>query len=344
MKAYQLIEQGTPGRFEYRDAPVPEPGPSEVVIRVGVCGLNHIDLWLESAGLPLPIDLPRIPGGELAGRVERVGRDVTGWKTGDRVAVQSNLFCGECEFCEQGEESLCLKGQLVGVTCDGGLAEEVVVPARSLMRLPGGVGVEASAALTLAGSTAMHMLTNRVTVREGDWVLVMGASSGVGSAAIQIARELGAQVITTGSTLEKRRLGERLGAEVAVDSSRADWPKEVRRITDRRGVDVVVEHIGGPVLNQCLDCLGRGGAIVTCGATAGREIQLNLWPFFVKQHRLIGSYGRTHADMETTLAWVAEGRLKPVIDSVFPLEKAGQAFERLRSRQALGKVLVRVEA
>jgi len=340
MQAFQLTEHGSPGRFELQDVPDPQPGPEDVVVRVHACGLNHLDLWLETAGLPVPLKLPRTPGGEIAGVVEAVGPQVTVWEPGDRVAVQSNLFCGECEFCRRGDESLCLKGELLGVTRDGGFAEKVRVPARALVRMPDGVDFTTAAALTLAGSAAMHMLTQRTQVRQDDWVLVMGGASGVGSAAIQIARGLGARVITTGSTEEKRRLGESLGAEKAVDSTAADWPLQVRHLTARRGVDLVVEHVGGEVLKQCFDTLARGGTIVTCGATAGRTVEINLWPLFVKQQRLIGSYGRNRADIQATLEWAEKDFLKPVIDRTYPLAAAASAFERLRSRQALGKLVV----
>src|SRR5213075_1107176 len=171
MNAFQLMAQGSPGKFERRALPDPQPGPGEVVVQVEACGLNHIDLWTEAAGLPIPIQLPRIPGGEVAGRVADIGPDVTGWKRGEPVAVQSNIFCGQCEFCRRGDESICLFGKLLGVDLDGGFAEKVVVPARTLVRLPAGLDLEAAAALTLAGSTAMHMLTNRAQVRKGDWVL-----------------------------------------------------------------------------------------------------------------------------------------------------------------------------
>ena len=344
MKAIQLVAQGNPGKFELRDLPDPQPQAGEVVIQVKACGLNHLDLWLENAGLPLKVSLPRIPGGEVAGVISAVadgGVASAGnpWRPGDRVAVQSNLFCGECEFCRKGEESICLKGGLLGVTRDGGFAEKVSVPASSLVKLPEGVDFETSAALTLAGSTAMHMLTNRAQVRNGDWVLVMGGASGVGSTAIQIAKNFGAIVITTGSTEAKRRLAQELGADFVLDSN-TDWPAEIRQLTKKCGVDLVVEHVGGEVLRKCFECLARGGTIVTCGATAGREVQFNLWPFFVKQHRLIGSYGRNRADIQATLEWAAAGKLKPVIDSVVPLEKTAGAFARLRARQVRGKLLI----
>ena len=216
-----------------------------------------------------------------------------------------------------------------------------MVPARSLVPLPEEVDFESSAALTLAGSTAMHMLTRRAELRKDDWVLVIAGASGVGSAAIQIARQLGARVISTGSTGAKRALAQRLGAEFTIDSSNATWPAEVRQLTDRHGVDLVIEHVGGDVLLKCFECLARGGTIVTCGATAGRDVRLNLWPFFVKEQRLIGSYGRNRADILATLDWAAAGRLKPVIDSVFTLDKVVPAFTRLRSRSVLGKVVIK---
>jgi 2-desacetyl-2-hydroxyethyl bacteriochlorophyllide A dehydrogenase len=342
MKAAQLMAHGAPGKFSIHEIPNPSPGPGEALVEVHACGLNHLDLWLEEGGLPVKVPLPRTPGGEISGRVSEVGKDVQDWKPGDAVAIQSNIFCGECEFCRRGDESLCLLGELLGVQRDGGFAEYVVAPARALVRLPERVDFRTSAALTLAGSTAMHMLTNRTNVKAGDWVLAIGGASGVGSAAIQIARGLGARVVTTASSENKRLRALELGAEFVVDSNQKDWPAEVRKITSRRGVDVVVEHVGGEVLGKCFECLARGGTIVTCGATAGRDVSLNLWPFFVKQHRLIGSYGRNKSDIEATLAWAAAGKLKPVIDSVFHLEQTAAAFEKLRARNVMGKVLVEI--
>jgi NADPH:quinone reductase-like Zn-dependent oxidoreductase len=340
VKALQLVAFGAPGKFELRDVPDPRAGPGEVIVRVHSCGLNHLDLWLEEAGLPIAVKLPRTPGGEIAGKIVEVGTGIAEWKIGDPVAIQSNLFCGECEFCQRGEESMCLRGEILGVQRDGGFAEKVIVPERALVRMPEGLDFDTSAALTLAGSTAMHMLTNRAQVKPGDWVLAIGGASGVGSAAIQIAKELGARVISTGSTEAKRALAHQLGAEFVIDSNDAQWPAEIRKLTNKHGVDVVVEHVGGDVLLKCFDCLARGGTIVTCGATAGRDVSLNLWPLFVKQHRLIGSYGRNRVDLEATLQWAAAGKLKPVIDSIFPLDQTAAAFAKLRSRSILGKILV----
>jgi len=340
MKANQLIAHGAPGQFKYSDVPDPLPDAHEVIVRVRACGLNRLDLWLEDGSLPIPVQLPRIPGAEISGEVLATGRDVSDWRAGDRVAVQSNLFCGHCEFCARGEESICLNGQLLGVQRDGGFAEQVAVPASALVALPAQIDFTASAALTLAGSTAMHMLTHRTSVRPGDWVLVMGGASGVGSVAIQIARQLGGQVISTGSTEAKRQFALALGAGHVVDSSRPDWPSSVREITRKRGVDLVVEHIGGDVLPQCFTCLARGGTIVTCGATAGRDVLLKLWPFFVKEQKLVGSYGRSRKDIQAVLEWAAQGKIKPATAQVFPLAQTAAAFAALRQRQVMGKVLV----
>ncbi|MCP5522571.1 MAG: zinc-binding dehydrogenase [Verrucomicrobiales bacterium] len=341
MKAFQLLSHGDPGTFALQDVPELAPGPGEAVVKVRACGLNHLDVWLEQGALPMPVTLPRTPGSEVAGEVLAVGDGGEAVRVGDRVVIQSNLFCGECEFCQVGEESQCLKGRLLGVDCDGGLAEVVKVPVGALVPLPAALDFEAGAALTLAASTAMHMLTNRTQVREGDWVLVIGAASGVGSAAIQIAKGHGARVLTTGTTLAKREFGLSLGAEFAVDPADPAWPSQVRRHTGKHGVDLVVEHVGGRVLEQVFACLARNGTVVTCGATAGRHPGFDLWPFFVKQQRLIGSYGRNREDLRRTLEWAEQGRLRPVIDTVFPLAEAAEAFARLRRGEMRGKLLVK---
>ncbi len=341
MKAVQLISQGVPGVLKYHDVPDPIAAPGEVLVRVKACGLNRLDLWFEEGGLPVPPQLPRIPGGEISGEVLSLGAGVSEWKPGDRVAIQSNLFCGQCEFCLRGEESICLKGQLLGVQRDGGFAELIAVPASALVKLPDNVAFETAAALTLASSTAMHMLANRAKVRQGDWVLVIGGNSGVGAGAIQIAKELGAYVISTGSTEAKRTVATSLGAHHVVDSSQSNWPELVRNITQKRGVDIIVEHVGGEVLQKCFTCLARGGTIVTCGATAGRDVALNLWPLFVKEQKLIGSYGRNRADISTVLEWAANGKIKAVIDKIFPLAETREAYNALRERRVLGKVVIR---
>lgn len=340
MRAVQLTAHGQPGTFNLADLPDPQPAPDEVLLDVKATGVNHLDVWAEKGELPVPLQMPRILGSEVAGQILALGADVDDWRVGERVAVQSNLFCGSCEFCLTGEESICLEGKLLGIDRDGGFADRLAVPARALVRIPPELDFVGSAALTLAGSTAMHMLTNRTEVRASDWVLVMAGASGVGSYAIQIARAIGAHVITTGSTQAKREHALSLGAEHALDIHDPNWPAEVRRITGKRGVDLVVEHLGGEILEKCFSCLARGGVIVTCGATTGRKVSLNIWPIFVKQQCLIGSYGRNRADMERTLNWAALGRIKPSLHQTFPLARTADALAALRDRSVLGKIVI----
>ncbi|MBL9168332.1 MAG: zinc-binding dehydrogenase [Verrucomicrobiales bacterium] len=340
MKALRLTAHGTPGQFEVAELAVPTPGPTEVLVKVEACGLNHLDLWVEEKGLPIPITLPLIQGSEAAGTVAAIGDRVHDRKVGDRVCISSGLSCGECEFCLREQDSMCTDSLLFGVQCNGGFSEFALAPSRHAVPLPDGLSFDTAAAVTLAASTAMHMLTSRTSTRAGDWVLVIGAGSGVGSAAIQIAKQLGARVIATGSSEPKRQLATQLGADFVVDSTSENWSREVRRITAKRGVDTVIEHVGGETLQKAFDCLARGGTIVTCGATAGREIALNLWPLFVKQQRLIGSYSRDRIDLVRTLEWAAEGRIKPVIDRIVPLAQGAAAFGALRRREVLGKVLI----
>ena len=342
MRAVQLTEHGAPGTFKVGEIDVPKLAPDEVLVQVKACGVNRLELWAEEGGLPVPMQLPRTLGGEIAGVISELGADVDDWRKGERVAVQSNLFCGFCEYCLKAEESICLNGKLLGIDRDGGFAEFVTVPARSLVRIPPELDFVASAALTLAGSTAMHMLTDRAEVRSSEWVLVMAGASGVGTHAIQIAKQLGAQVIATGSTEAKRNFAKTMGADAVVDSTDANWPSVVRELTQKRGVDLIVEHVGGDIFEKCFQCLGRGGTIVTCGATAGKKVEMNLWPFFVKQQRLIGSYGRNRSDVEVIMEWAAYGKVKPVVHSTYPLERLANAFAELRSRKVMGKVVVTI--
>ena len=244
MRAVQLTKHGAPGTFTAGEVDVPKLAPDEVLVKVKACGVNRLDLWAEEGGLPVPMQLPRTLGGEIAGVIAELGSDVDDWRKGERVAVQSNLFCGFCEYCLKAEESICLNGKLLGIDRDGGFAEFVAVPSRSLVRIPAEVDFVASAALTLAGSTAMHMLTNREEVRSSEWVLVMAGASGVGNYAVQIADQLGAQVIATGSTEAKRNFAKTMGADAVVDSTDPNWPALVRELTQKRGVDLIVEHVG----------------------------------------------------------------------------------------------------
>ena len=334
---------GKSAHYEFVQGQIGMPSEHEIIIEVAYCGLNRLDLWMEAGDLPFEMDLPRIPGGEVSGIIKLVGSGVEQFQIGDHVVVQSNFTCGECEYCRRGEESICLKSQLLGVQSDGGLAQFLNVPESSVLKIPDGVELDEAASVVLAGSTAMHMLTSRVSVSKGDWVLVLGGNSGVGSYAIQIAKAQGARVIATASDERKSEISKKLGADFVVNHSENGWAKEVRKITAKRGVDFIVEHMGGEILEKCFLCLARGGSIVTCGATTGKNVSINIWPFFVKQQQLIGSYGRNRVDLIKILDWLALGKINPVIDERVPFSEVSAAFEKFRNRKVSGKILVEVK-
>jgi NADPH:quinone reductase-like Zn-dependent oxidoreductase len=285
--------------------------------------------------------MPHIGGCEVAGELVQLGPAAnTDARPGQRVAVAPYLFCGRCEYCLGGDETVCIRGDIVGLNQDGGFAELVRVPAANLVPIPEGVSDEAAAAVSLATLTAWHMLVTRAQLRPGEDVLVLAAGSGVGSAAIQIARLIGARVIATASTPEKRERALALGAHEVVDYVNDDLVAEVRRITGKRGVDVVVEHVGAATWEQSVAALARNGRLVTCGTTSGAEGKLNLWQLFAKQLKLIGSYGGTRAELRQVLRLVADCLIKPVIHQTFGLEGVAEAQTLLADRRQFGKLII----
>jgi NADPH:quinone reductase-like Zn-dependent oxidoreductase len=338
MKAVRIHEFGGPEVLKYEDISEPVLRKDHVLVRVRACSLNHLDLWVRG-GLP-GVKLPHILGSDIAGEVVDSGEYVTDLNEGTRVLLAPMVFCGHCEHCNQGRQNFCAQFAVLGNGVDGGNCELIAVPRVNVIPIPDTLEFVEAASVPLVFLTAWHMLVGRAGLRAGQTVLVLGAGSGVGSAAIQICKMLSAEVITTAGDERKLEKARELGADHTIDHYKQKIGDEVRRITNKRGVDIVVEHVGGDVLLKCFECLARNGTIVTCGATAGREISLNLWPIFVKQQRLIGSYGRNRVDMQATLEWAAAGKLKPVIDSIFPLDQVPAAFAKLRSRNVLGKVLI----
>jgi NADPH:quinone reductase-like Zn-dependent oxidoreductase len=323
-----------------QDLPVPEAGPGQVLVRVRACGVNHIDLWAREGKLPIRIPLPHVSGSEVTGEVAQVGPGVEGVAIGQRVAVHPYLHDGTCEYCLAGEESTCLRGDILGMVSQGGYAEYVRVPANSVVPLPEGLGFVEAAAVTLATLTAWHMLVAKARVRPGETVLVLAAGSGIGVAAVQIARLAGARVIAAASSEEKLAVARGLGAEETVNYTTEDLREAVRRITGKRGVDVVVEHVGAATWEQSLACLTRNGRLVTCGATTGSEVRMDLWPFFVRQITAYGAYGGTRAELQRVLQLTARGLLKPVVARVLPLAALPEAQEALQRRQVVGKLVV----
>jgi len=323
-----------------KTVPDPEPGPGEVVVRVEAVGVNRLDLMMREGRVPAR-PMPHIAGSEVAGTVVAVGAGVTR-PLGQRVAVAPYLFCGQCESCLAGHETVCLKGDILGLGSQGGYAEYVVVADHSLIPIPDGVSAEQAAAVTLSTITAWHMLVDKVRIRPGDWVLVWAAGSGVGSAAVQIAKMMGAKVIATaGQPAKVERAMAELGADYGIDYSREDVGLRVRELTQKRGVDVVFEHLGQQTLPTSVRALAREGRIVTCGTLTGNCAEIDVWTLFAKELQIVGSYGGTREDLRQVLQAVAEGRLTPVIDTVWPLTDVQAAHRRMMAREQFGKILLK---
>ena len=322
------------------DVPDPTPRPGEAVVRVRACALNHLDLWQRRGLERVTLALPHIPGSDIAGEVIDPGGSELA--AGTRVLVHPGVNCGVCPACRRGQDSLCTQYGIVGYQSEGGYAELVAVPARNLIALPAHVSFTQGAAFPLTFLTAWHMLVTRAAVRPGETVLVLSAGSGVGQAAIQVARLHGARVIATAGRPEKLEAARRVGADEAVDHTQPEWSSEVRRLTNKNGVDVVIEHVGETVWDQALKCLARGGRLVTCGATSGHQGHIDLRVLFVRQLSLLGSYMGTRAELSAAVEALSQGRLAPVVDSVLPLGRAADAHRRLEAREQFGKVVLEV--
>jgi NADPH:quinone reductase-like Zn-dependent oxidoreductase len=343
MKAIVYAEHGGPEVLKYTDAPAPVIGPGEVLVRVRACALNHLDLWLRRGVPSLKIPLPHIPGSDVAGEVARVGAGVTNVKVGERVMLQPGISCGQCEKCLAGEDSLCRDYKILGEMVDGGCAEFVKAPAINCVAIPEGVSLENAAAFPLVSLTAWHMLITRAKLKPAETVLVLAAGSGVGSAAIQIAKASGAWVIATAGSDAKLARARELGADQTINHSTQKIATEVKRLTGRRGVDVVFEHVGEATWNESIRSLVPGGRLVTCGATAGYNGNIDIRYLFTRQIALLGSFMGSKSDLLAALEFLKRGLLKPVIDVVLPLEKCAEAHRRLENREQFGKIVLKVD-
>src|SRR5687768_13201201 len=341
MKAVIFRQHGGPEVLEYTDVPEPQPRANEILVEVKACALNHLDIWVRG-GLPgIEIPLPHILGDDVAGVVKQVGELVTWVKAGDEVMVQPGVSCGHCEACLSGNDNFCHEYDIIGYRRDGGYAELVAVPGVNIVPKPAQLSWEEAAALPLVTVTAWHMLITRANVQPGEDVLVHAAGSGVGSIAIQIAKLRGARVLTTASTDEKLAKARELGADVTINYTQADWPKEVRRLTDRKGVDVVVEHTGAATWPGSISSLKNNGRLVTCGATSGFDARTDLRQVFYRHLTLLGSFMGSKAELLEALKFVREGKIRAVVDQVLPLSEAGQAHELIENRAQFGKVVLR---
>jgi 2-desacetyl-2-hydroxyethyl bacteriochlorophyllide A dehydrogenase len=342
MRAIVIEEHGGPEVMRLVERPDPLTGPGEAVVRVAAVAVNRLDIWVrEDVGHAYAASLPLVPGYDVAGEVVAVGDDAAGVRPGDRVYVHYDSSCGRCEFCLEGDEAACAQYGVMGVNSDGGYAELVTAPVRNLFALADSLSFETAAAAGSVYLTAYHMLFSRAHLRPGESVLVVAAGSGVGGAAIALARFAGARVFTTASTAGKRERAFEAGAEAALDSSRSGWAAELRELTDGRGVDLVVDHVGQAVFPDALAALAPKGRIVLCGASSGSRAELDLIDLFARQISVIGSSDGSRRELWEVLRLLGEGRIAPpAIEAVLPLEDARQAQELLATRRHFGRVLL----
>ncbi len=338
MKAARLHQHGGPEVLVFEDVPEPQIKANEALIRVRACALNHLDLFIRK-GLP-GVKLPLILGSDIAGEVVRTGELVTHVREGQRVLLAPGVSCRVCAQCVSGRDHFCPRYTLFGYGVQGGNAEYVAAPDYTIIPIPDDLDYEEAAAAPLVFLTAWHMLTARVRLQPGEDVLVLGASSGVGSAAIQIAKLFHCRVITTAGGEHKMELARQLGADFVIDHYKQDIAAEVKQLTGRRGVDVVFEHVGAATWPASMQSLAPGGRLVTCGATTGYDVRIDLRHLFAKQEAVLGSYMGTLGELHQVLRFVFRKQLKPVVDRVYPLADIRAAHERLEKREQFGKVVV----
>jgi NADPH:quinone reductase-like Zn-dependent oxidoreductase len=342
MKAVVMRAHGGPEVLGYEDVADPVPGPGEVLVRVRACALNHLDIWtrLGQAGRPVP--LPHILGNDIAGEIASLGGPVPGLVPGQRVMLSPGVSCGRCRMCLAGEDGSCREYRILGYQLPGGYAELVRCPAANVIPLPDAIAFEDAAAFPLVFLTAWRMLVRKAEVRPGEDVLVWAAGSGVGIAAIQIAKLFGARVIATAGTDEKLAKARALGADEVVNHRSGDVVTEVRRLTGRKGADVVVEHVGEATWERSILSLAPRGRLVTCGATTGAQGKTELRHLFAKQLTLFGSYMGSKADLIDAAALFFAGRLRSVVHAVLPLAEARRAHEMMEASEHFGKIVLRV--
>jgi len=342
MKALAFNEFGGPEKLRLQDVPDPKAAPGEVVVRVRACALNHLDIFVREGVPALKTPLPFWTGCDIAGDVAEVGPDVTGLRVGDRVCVNPNLTCGRCEFCIQGEDSLCVRYGIVGEHLPGGLAELLAVSAENVLPLPAHVSYEHAASFILTNMTAWRMVVTQARVRPGEDVLILGVGGGVSSTAVQIAKLCGARVLVTSSSDAKLERARQLGADVSINYAKEDWESAVYEKTAKRGVDVVLENVGAQTWKQSLRSLRKGGRLVTCGATTGPIVETDIRIVFWKQIHIIGSTMANRREFNDVMRLFFAGRLKAIVDEIVPLKDGAAAQRRLAEGRQFGKIVLTV--
>ncbi len=342
MKAVCFHQHGGIEQLRYEEVADPAAGPGEIVVRVQACAINYLDLW-ERVGLPgVRIPMPHIPGSDVSGIVESVGPGVDNVRPGDATLLYPGLSCMHCPACFEGRDNLCRSYSILGFLTDGGYAEFVKAAAVNALPFPQGLSFVEAAAVPLVFLTAWHMLVTRCAIKAGEDVLILGAGSGVGSAAVQIAKYFRARVIATAGSAAKLEKARELGADFVIDHSRQSIRNEVRRFTHYRGVDVVFEHVGSATWQDSLASLAYHGRLVTCGATTGHEATIDIRQLFAKQISILGSYMGARHELFEVLRLVQTGYLRPVVSAVLPLEEAGRGQQILENREHFGKVVLAV--
>ena len=342
MKTVRIHEHGGPEVLRLEEVAAPVPAAGQVLVRVRAVALNHIDLWVR-AGLPrLRVRFPHTLGADIAGEIAALGDGVTGWAAGDAVMIHPGVSCGRCAACVAGQDNRCREYSILGEHIPGGYAEFIAVPQENLWRKPSHLSFEEAAAMPLVFLTAWNMLVAKAELRFGEQVLIWGAGSGVGSAAIQIARMYEARVITTVGEAWKAAPARDLGADAVILYREQDVLEEVRRLTDRRGVDVVVDHVGRATWETSIKALALGGRLAVCGATSGAEVAFDVRYLFGRQLSILGTWMGTKGEMAEVMRLIERRRFAPVIHAVLPLEQAADAHRLLAESRHFGKIVLTV--
>lgn len=342
MKAVIFYEHGGVDKLTYADMEKPKISPYEVMVKVKACALNHLDIWVRQ-GLPgIEIPMPHIPGSDIAGEVAEVGMEVKNFRPGDRVIIAPGVRCRKCVYCITNNDSMCNSFKIMGFQVQGGYAEFAKAHVDNIIPVSNKLSFEEWASIPLVFLTAWHMLITRGQLKPGENVLIHAAGSGIGSAAVQIARLAGAHVIATGRGTEKLEKAKQLGADEVIDYSKDNYAEKVRFITNNKGVDLIFEHIGPDTWEKNLQCLAKGGRMVVCGATSGPTTTIDIRLLFMKQHMIIGCYMGSKKELLDVLNLVELGKLKPVIDSIFPLEEASAAQQKMLQRENFGKIVLKI--
>ena len=340
MKALYFEKHGELGVLQYGDVPDPKTGPGEVKVRVRATAINYLDIWVRRGWPGLKLEMPHWCGADVAGEIVELGQGVSDWQVGQRVVADPGINIDEDEFTARGEDCVSPGYHVLGEHRRGGAAEYVVLPANGLVGMPDDLGFAEGAAPLLVTLTAWRMLIHRAALRAGESVLVVGSGGGVNSMAIQVAKLAGAFVFAVASDQKKAQLAKELGADVVLDRSRIDWTRELHKLTEKRGVDLIVDNVGKATLTASMQALARGGRIVIVGNTSGPQTEIDIRFIFGKQISLIGSTMGTHQDFKDVVALLWAGKLKPVIDRLMPLSEGPKAYEMIEKGQQMGKIVL----